>query len=351
MPSVDYEALSVAFGTPATRPRSLLRRSRNVSQSFPSFVIAAIADAGFPLTSAVSHELERARTRRTELAEVHADVERALKKAVQVVKGPSLAASYPATTPRHVGDLDLWVEDERDAWSAARAIQRRWTNAEIDVAYLGWPRQIAIQVRADPPDYLLEADLSVDIFTTYLVGNHVVPVRESRRDWSESTMNFLALGEERLQRPFRMTDFIDVAMLDARIDASDALSAAASVDLLDECRELVGSTSEHFEAPNLVRALELFAAAPDGGSAQPRAHTQQAVGEFDHHLATGGEWHGLPLPTIIHAEHHSTEPRHLAGHWFLIDDVGTFLLCPTGEVEEGSVEDALQVLAETYGAA
>ncbi|PGH41750.1 Uncharacterised nucleotidyltransferase [Micromonospora sediminicola] len=223
--------------------RALLRAARDSSVTLPHLVLSLLEREGTTLGSGSSDELRRARQRAARYRDI---LTRARELAdVRVLKGPSLAARYPAGVLRPVGDLDLVVADEAGLWRVAHAVLDAYPVEHLDLTLLRDDVRQHVMVGLSWPadDPLLDRDVKVELSTTALPGNgRDVPARRRLPDdpW---LADLLTLAEEGLQRRFTPKDVVDVLVL---IDAAHPVPDDAAI---------VAVARDNHLAPELAQLL------------------------------------------------------------------------------------------------
>ncbi|GEL98367.1 nucleotidyltransferase family protein [Cellulomonas terrae] len=229
-PVVDLADLAGLLGVDERQDglaRRVLRASRVVSPGFAAYVLSVVALSGPELSAEGARELQRIVDRADALravADLVADLE------PQVCKGSTIAACYPDGTRRHVGDVDLCLPSAAAVWTAAVRIAAERPVERVSVQTIA--DQVAISLSWSAPDPLYEADLHVDVFTTPYWGDGAgMPVRTYDHTLPPAVQSVMLLLEERCQRAWQATDFVDLAYLVRCTDQPELVRAAAPLGL------------------------------------------------------------------------------------------------------------------------
>jgi hypothetical protein len=344
--TVDLAALYGYFGLDEREgPRYLMFAARATHYTLPYLVLSAVEQAGLPMGAASTDELARARERASTYNRLSAaliDVADA-----RVLKGSVLSARYPPGLLRASGDLDVVVPDEARLWRAVRWLVDCQPDAEITVSLFGTGgRHIIVALSWDAADNLSDPSYRVEVSTAALAGDFgAVPVR-APLPADPLVGVFLALAEERLQRPFHPRDFIDVAVLaEGAFPPSDQLlTTVDQYRLAPEAAELLARAAEH--AP--LGALAELAAQLEPAVARERSRRAEYVSPTSPdpddpvatRMATGEPLYGMQL----RRRHVARQVAELhSGSWgtILRAPVGDYLLVPGLTVHPNVYERAL----------
>ncbi|MFJ7159833.1 hypothetical protein ACIQUQ_33455 [Streptomyces sp. NPDC101118] len=254
---LDLALLHALLGVPDHEDgRELVATAREVSATLPQLVISVAAREGTPLGTGSTDELARARVRSARYARFRAAVAEAAPRG-RVVKGPSLAARYPAGVVRPVGDLDVVLPAQEDLWAAARSLTAGHgaTPHELTLVTDGTGRLHVLLTLAWPsPDPLLEQELRVELSTAAFYGDlGALPLR-ALLPGPQALADLLSVVEERIQREFHAKDAVDVlTLLDAGEldDTAVVADALASFRLAPEAQELFALVAAHAPHPAL----------------------------------------------------------------------------------------------------
>lgn len=298
-------------------PHALVLAAHRVSHRLPALVVSAAAREGRPLGSGARDLLARTRARAGDYAELYRAAAGAAP--VQQLKGPELAAQYPEGLVRPVGDLDLVVPGEGELWSVAAVIAGRRAVRHIDLSVFG-DGHLILRLEWPPEDDLLDDSLSVDLCTAAYTERHaLLPVRADlpADPWLK---NFLAVAEERFQRPFNPRDVLDVLVL-ARTapDAGEVIRTAGAWRAAPEAEELLRYAAD-CAGPGALGGL---AAALEGLREPAAAETArreaegppwpEPSGAVEERLRTGQPVYAMPLGEAqLRPERSRMELRHFA---------------------------------------
>jgi len=243
-----------------------------------------------------------------------------------VLKGPSLAASYPPGVLRSQGDIDLLVPDQAELWRVVRALHSPQPT-QVWVTVVGPEHHLLVTLVRPPEEPLLDPEHRVELLTAALLGDFgAVPIR-SRPPLDRTLADLVCLAEERLQRPFHPRDALDLYVLSARDlpPRDEILRTAVQYRLAPELAELVRYTAgmlplDRFTAmlPALDRAAESELALRARHPAMPPAEGIRAT------LRQGGAVHGISLGPIEGSDAWTTARLH----WY--DEDEALLLTPVG---------------------
>ncbi|MGW2376309.1 hypothetical protein [Kitasatospora sp. NPDC001683] len=331
-------------------PIVLLRNARAVRGHLPPLVLSVAELAGSAMGPGSRDELRRMRDRAALYERITADLDTV--RGARVLKGPSLAARYPAGVLRPLGDLDVVVPDEAALWDAARLVLRDWPVDELDVSLLddGGTRHLLVTLRWPAEDPMLDPEPKIEISTFAYPGEPgLVPMRATPPE-DRLLADVLALAEERFQRPFTAKDRLDLAVVLASAEAPVAALVAAAEhyhlapELLELCESVRTVPSLRTGVPDeLTAALagpaaretdrRAAAGAPDapaeGTDGPAWAGTSPEVAAA---LAAGQPVHGLllrrpeqPGPDLL------SRTRTVGAGTLLATPIGDFLLV-TGEL-------------------
>ncbi|MFD8705152.1 hypothetical protein ACFV1W_21485 [Kitasatospora sp. NPDC059648] len=241
-------------------PIVLLRNARAVRGHLPPLVLSVAELAGSAMGPGSRDELRRMRDRAALYERITADLDTV--RGARVLKGPSLAARYPAGVLRPLGDLDVVVPDEAALWDAARLVVRDWPVDELDVSLLddGGTRHLLVTLRWPAEDPMLDPEPKIEISTFAYPGEPgLVPMRATPPE-DRLLADVLALAEERFQRPFTAKDRLDLAVVLASAEAPVvALVAAAehyhlAPELLELCESVRTVPSLRARVPDELTA-------------------------------------------------------------------------------------------------
>ncbi|MBL1097948.1 hypothetical protein [Streptomyces coffeae] len=257
--TLHLDTLRRLYGlSPDDGVRALVRGARSFAQSHTPLAISAAAAAGVPMGSGSRDELHRAHLRAAGYAELFDAMADAAD--IRTIKGPSLAAYYPESVVRPVGDLDVIAASEADLWAAARVVCARRDVDTIDLSLIPHADQKHVQLGLLWPtdDPMLERDHNIEIGTLPYAGDFgtVPAIPELPSD--PRLADLLALAEERFQRPYSPKDILDVRFLLERTELDPVVTARliAGHRRAPELVELLELARPHASAPELTGLLE-----------------------------------------------------------------------------------------------
>ncbi|MEG8183194.1 nucleotidyltransferase family protein [Nocardia terpenica] len=334
-------------------PSSLLFAARKEHYTLPGLVLSALARQGTTMSDAAQGELDRARRRGLWfddiLTRVSADV------SVRPIKGPVVARYYPADLLRPQGDLDLLVDNERDAWRVARMLSAI-EPVYIGVSVLGAPtRHLLVTMTWTPEDALLDPEMRVEITTAALTGDeYAVPIRSALPD-EPLLACLLALSEERFQRPFHARDAIDVHLMGgSNLPMSVAEMAAAIGDycLAPEVAELLAYTAARAPLGSFTGLGEELQTAVTAELARRATYPGTATRTLDvlAALADGSPLYGMPLRRITNGrdDWDSVRTHCFGDEALLLTPVGDYLLVAEERVDPDRYDAAVRELQLCY---
>lgn len=234
-------------------PYLLLSTAAQVRSTLPHLVLSVAEREGAALGSGSRDTLARARGRASGYADVMRTVV-ARAPSARIVKGASMAASYPRALLRPVGDADIWVPERTELWRAAAAIVAERPMADVRITLYGTPAPFpVVTVQWPSEDPWLDKPMKAELFPTPLAGNgRAVGPRMLDPGAGQTVHDLMALCEEGFQRPFNPKDIADVLVL------ADSPLPPTGV--------LVAATAEYALAPELARLLDYAARWCDIGS-------------------------------------------------------------------------------------
>lgn len=324
---------------------ALVRAARRVKWNFPVTVMSVLAAHGSELSDGALAEVRRNRER----ADRYRAVAAALEGTIEV-KGSTLAAAYPSGLTRHTGDLDLAAPDADRLWHAAGVVARRSGARPPKVAITGPDAAVTVSLAwPSAEDPWLVSDDGVELVTTPFVGGDGVPLRPVP-DAHPVVLSLLAVLEERFQRPFCAADVLDYALVlgtltsDLRAELTDG---AIRLRLAPELVALTGLVEDFrpgLPSPtDLGRLHHAAEAERERRRVVPAPPTLRPGEGFEEFLHRGGTWCGLPLDDVPASGFRVVEEGH--GGVVVETPVGGLLLVAAAEVEESSVDEAVEALA------
>jgi hypothetical protein len=348
--------------TEDTSPDRLLFQARAASYTMPSLLLAVAEHEGWALGSGSRDEVHRHRARigvYRDLADELAD------EGVTVMKGPALAAYYPAWFVRTSGDLDLVVPDETTLWRLARRVCELVPVHDRDLSLLGddGNRHLMVSLRAPAADPWLEPELRVEISTYAFAGDFgAVPLRAGLPA-ERPVADLLTIAEERFQRSFTARDLLDctAVLIAAAPDPAVLAAAAARWHLAPELLELLERTSavaalaelvdgeylaavrEPARAARAARAAAAPVADPAETAAERLRRRLLSGGTVTERLATGLPVFGMPVPGPAPrpAPADRAELHRLPSAEVLTTPIGAFLLAAGELVQPDQYETAV----------
>jgi hypothetical protein len=259
--AVDLDVVDRLLGVPPTYPMWRAADMANRAGILATWLSAAVA-RDLPITDAAHAHLTRARDRVATLRGIGSDMAAAHK--VTVIKGPKIAAHYPAQLLRQSGDVDLVAPDEASLWSCATDLVDRLGAQAQGVSILDGPDGVHIGVFLKWPagEPQLDKPMGADITTCAFSGDlRSVPVRVAMPD-DEDLCSLFAVAEERFQRPYRIKDLLDFLVLAGVLEArlGDQMVDAVCDDaerlaLAPELRQLLGRVDGWIELSPRWRAV------------------------------------------------------------------------------------------------
>jgi hypothetical protein len=239
LPPVDRIGATFTEAGDPSAARLLIEAARNHPGAIAT-LLSWWEVQGVPLPAPLAGELD---TRRRRMAEYDLVLDRcrSIEPAVVAAKGPTMAALYPRGLVRESGDLDLIFSAPPGLWAVARSLHRQgWDPAVAWAWRLGGTVHFHTALTHPSEEPMLLHRKRVELSTIAYQGDHLR--RPPRlRAWSDGDRPSLAdcllwLLEELTERPLRMRDIFDLAVLVHRAQ-SEAQSvcgfvaeAAAGVD-------------------------------------------------------------------------------------------------------------------------
>jgi len=175
-----------------------------------------------------------------------------------VIKGPRIAAHYPAGLLRQSGDTDLVASDEATLWACVLDLSASHGAVPQGVNLLQSANAVHLVVAMKWPaeEPLLDKPLGADISTCAFSGDtRGVPVR-APVPADDDLCSLFAVAEERFQRPFRAKDLLDLVVLADVLHRrfGDRLTEvvprlAADLCLAPELRQLIKKTAGWVDLP------------------------------------------------------------------------------------------------------
>lgn len=304
--------------------------ARKKKSSLPPLILSMVEREGETLGSGSCDELRRTRNRHDTYVAVASTVTSNVP--ARIMKGPSIANCYPTGLVRPVGDLDLVVPDEETLWQAVDLVIGQHHSAEMYVTLFGHPdRHILVTLEWPADDPFMDPDLTVEICTAAFPGDHGAVGIRPGLPHNQSLANLVALGEERFQRTFGVTDVLDVLVLGGtNLPAVNEIVATVDAyQLAPEIDELLGLAHEYIGATSILGDV---ATRLDDAVGPEQARRRQWVAQtvepgmdrLEAALATGKSVGGLLLRRT------DPEPamRRCTTHNFM---TGTILRTPVGD--------------------
>lgn len=339
LPPLDLALLYRVIGG-RDNPRGLLRRSRHAHWGMPALVYSVFKREGIPLSRETELEYTRLRHRRL----LFNDIARAAGGTV--VKGSSIAQKYPEGLDRHVGDLDIEFADEYQVWRAARVIAGLWPVRDVQITYFSYPRQVIVTLRWPSSDPLLELDYYIDLCTRALTGDgRTLPVLDLPAHHDSVTRDTLAVAHERLERPLRPTDAIDLLALSTS-SWSAVLDAARFRRLGPELAELFEYAAALLDSRTLAHLGQLLQPVASEEIQrrrdQPPFTVNPDASSFESGLRSGIRWNSYPLVESITTNDAIQIPLVYEDNDGVIlrTCLGDFLLCAQDTVKASAVHRA-----------
>ena len=251
--------LLISRGAPdRTDDESLLRIARSPDHKLAITVLSALESAGRELSQAQQAELQDNRRRIARYREAWSVISAVAPKA-RLVKGPTIAAFYPAGLLRSAGDLDV-ICPQAELWLAARAlIDDGWQVGTFTVlpaaatAPVGSTGQagpggeddcrwhILVELSQPSDSDVIDEAYGVELRTVEVATTLRATARRTGGPLASAAANVFALVAERWERPFRSRDIFDLAVLSERLDAAERgrlRAALTATGLWPEMREL-----------------------------------------------------------------------------------------------------------------
>jgi hypothetical protein len=270
LPPVEDIAASFVSWEDQRSPSLLLEAARGKSRGIAT-LLSWWKLQGRPLPVALSAELECHRAR---LARYASCLERArtVEPRLIAAKGPIAWRLYPPGLVRQTSDIDIILPSAAGLWAvASQLLSDGWSTEALWIWKLDGAVHFHLMLKRSHGQPMLMSRDKVELNTISYQGDHVR--REPRtRTWGEqppSASDWLHwLTEELGERPVRMRDIFDLAVMiqaaeesDPDVFAADAAALIARYGARRQLRLLVGHARRHYpKAEPLLRQVERRAA-------------------------------------------------------------------------------------------
>jgi hypothetical protein len=211
-----------ARGVPAgLSPAEKLLAARSPRHKLAGTLLSCWAAADRPLPHGGQEELTAHHTRIERYRQVWEQL-RAVAPSAYLLKGPQVAACYPARILRAAGDLDIVVRDQGPLWRAGTLLRDGGWQVETLtlMAPRAWRRDgyDLLMTLKRPSDTALPEPYEVELRTADLITSvRHPPVRLPGAAGDPLAASLIALVAERRERPYTSRDLIDLAVAATRM--------------------------------------------------------------------------------------------------------------------------------------
>ncbi|WP_162907790.1 nucleotidyltransferase family protein [Allorhizocola rhizosphaerae] len=201
---------------------TLLALARDPAHKLAATLLSAWAAEGRALPVRQREELDNHRSRIERYERAWSSIVDAAPQAY-VVKGPSIAAHYPAHLVRAAGDLDVVCRRADDLWAVAvRLVEQGWEVAATTVQLSERDGLDILLQLQQPPDNALGVPYVVDLTTADVATSLRTRAHQlSNRDTSPLATSAIALVAERWERRFNSRDVLDLYLLERAATPQD----------------------------------------------------------------------------------------------------------------------------------
>lgn len=228
--SAVVRRLLVSRGVSSTvDSHGLLDASRSPSHKLAITLLSCWATEGHPLDAGQRAVLDAYRDRADRYARIWARL-REVAPTAHLVKGPLIAAHYPAGVVRAAGDLDVVDPNVSELWQAAAVlVGDGWRVYAFTVLPYPGGHDVLLSIQ-QAPDGAIADPYEVELRTPDVATSLTrTPVRFDPTEAEPVASSIIGLAAERFERRFTSRDILDLGVLSAVLTDSGRAALAEAL--------------------------------------------------------------------------------------------------------------------------